>query len=160
MGQVVTDTITVTPKTAPTAQVITVTITGTNDLPVVTAPVTGAARPRAAASIAFNPLANASDPDAGDGLVVIPVGPLPAGVSFVGGSAATIDFSGYALGSVVGQIGWTDASPGSPDNEIVDVSGNRMLRLANDPTSGDFGGPFSPAFAISAGEAAAPPPTR
>ena len=133
---------------------LTITVTGTNDAPVVSGPVAASATEGGGVYV-FNPLANASDPDAGDGLVVIPVGPLPAGVSFVGGSAATIDFSGYALGSVVGQFGWTDATPTSPDNEIVDVSGNRMLRLANDPTSGDFGGPFSPAFAISAGEATA-----
>jgi VCBS repeat-containing protein len=137
---------------------LTITVTGTNDAPVVAGAVTASVSEGSGVHI-FNPLANASDPDAGDGLVVIPVGPLPAGVSFVGGSAATISFSDYALGSVVGQHGWTDGSPGSPDNEIVDVSGNRMLRLANDPTSGDFAGPFSPAFAISAGEAAAPADT-
>jgi VCBS repeat-containing protein len=158
LGQVVTDTITVHSEDNSASQTITVTITGTNDLPVVTGPVLASATEGGGVYI-FNPLANASDPDAGDGLVVIPVGPLPAGVSFVGGSAATINFSGYALGSVVGQFGWTDGSPGSPDNEIVDVSGNRMLRLANDPTSGDFAGPFSPAFAISAGEASAPADT-
>ena len=124
-----------------------------NGAPVVTGPVAASAT-EGGGLYTFNPLANASDPD-GDSLVVIPVGPLPAGVSFVGGSAATIDFGDYALGSVVGQHGWTDATPSSPDNAIVDVSGNRMLRLANDPTSGDFGGPFSPAFAISAGEGGA-----
>ncbi|HEV7660426.1 MAG TPA: VCBS domain-containing protein [Allosphingosinicella sp.] len=137
---------------------LTITVTGTNDAPVVSGPVMASAT-EGGGLYTFNPLANSSDPDDGDGLVVIPVGPLPAGVSFVGGSAATINFSDYALGSVIGQHGWTDGSPGSPDNEIVDVSGNRMLRLANDPTSGDFAGPFSPAFAISAGEAAAPADT-
>jgi VCBS repeat-containing protein len=125
-----------------------------NGAPDVTGPVMASATEGGGVYI-FDPLANASDPDAGDGLVVVPVGPLPPGVSFVGGSAATISFSDYALGSVVGQHGWTDGSPGSPDNAIVDVSGNRMLRLSNDPTSGDFGGPFSPAFAIAAGEGGA-----
>ena len=152
VGQVVTDTITVTSEDGTDTQVITVTITGTNDLPVVTGPVMASATEGSGLYI-FNPLANASDPDAGDGLVVIPVGPLPAGVSFVGASAATINFDNYADGSVVGQFGWTDASPSSPDNAIVDLGGgDKVLRLANDPSSGDFGGPYSPAFAISAGE--------
>ena len=154
VGQVVSDTITVQSEDGTASHVITVTITGTNDAPVVTGPVTGNAT-EGGGVYTFDPLANASDPDAGDGLVVIPAAVLPAGVSFAGGSAATIDFSGYALGSVVGQFGWTDASPSSPDNAIVDVSGNRMLRLANDPSSGDFGGPFSPAFSLSAGEGGA-----
>jgi VCBS repeat-containing protein len=128
-------------------------VASANDAPAVTGPVLESAT-EGGGLYTFDPLANSSDAE-GDGLVVIPTGVVPAGVSFVGASAETIDFSDYNLGSVVGQEGWTDATPSSPDNEIVDVDGNRMLRLANDPTSGDFGGPFSPAFAISAGEAAA-----
>ena len=85
---------------------LTVTVTGTNDLPVVTGPVTASAD-RGRRAIIIDPLANASDPDAGDGLVVIPVGPLPAGVSFVGGSAATIDFSDYAT-RLGGRPAWLD----------------------------------------------------
>jgi VCBS repeat-containing protein len=152
-GVVVTDTFTATVSDGlggSTSQLVTITVTGTNDAPVVTGPVTASAT-EGGGIYAFNPLANASDPDDGDSLAVVPVGPLPAGVSFVGETWST-DFESYALGSVVGQNGWTDGSPGSPDNAIVDVSGDRMLRLANDPTSGDFGGPYTPSLGFSVGE--------
>ena len=78
-------------------------------------------------------------------------GSLPAGVTFVGSSSFT-DFESYAPGSVVGQNGWTDGSPGSPDSVIVDLSGDNVLRLANDPTSGDFAGPYTPELSFSVGE--------
>ena len=94
-------------------------VASVNDAPTVTGPVTASAT-EGGGVYPIDPLANASDAD-GDSLVAIPTGALPAGVSFVGGSAATIDFEDYNLGSVVGQHGWTDATPSSPDNEIVDV---------------------------------------
>ena len=80
---------------------LTITLTGTNDAPVVSGPILVSAT-EGGGVYTFDPLANASDPDDGDSLSVVPVGPLPAGVSFVGESWST-DFETYALGSVVGQ---------------------------------------------------------
>ena len=130
-------------------ETLTITITGTNDAPVVSGPVLLSATEGTGVHT-VNPLANASDPDVGDSISVVP-GSLPAGVTFVGSSWST-DFEFYAPGTVVGQQGWTDASPGSPDSVIVDLSGDNVLRLANDPTSGDFGGPYTPELSFSVGE--------
>ncbi|ABD06346.1 VCBS [Rhodopseudomonas palustris HaA2] len=154
-GQTYTDSITVATDDG-TNQLIIVTITGTNDAPVVTGGVTTSAT-EDGLPVTVNALANASDADAGSALLVVPPAVLPAGVTFIApGAAQTIDFESYALGSVVGQNGWTDASPNSPANAIVDVGGthNQVLRLANDPSSGDFGGPYTPALAVAAGESA------
>jgi hypothetical protein len=54
------------------------------------------------------------------------------------------DFTGFALGSVNGQGGWAVSNPAF-DQEVVDVAGNRALRLSNGVTSGAFGNqPFAP----------------
>ncbi|AWN41722.1 hypothetical protein DK389_15910 [Methylobacterium durans] len=71
-------------------QAVTVTITGTNDAPVVTGPVTGSATEDGAVST-LSALANATDVDAGTTLSVANVpGSLPAGVSY---NAATQSFT-------------------------------------------------------------------
>ncbi|MBM1174715.1 Ig-like domain-containing protein [Microvirga arabica] len=62
---------------------VTVTVTGTNDAPVVTSAVTGAATEDDAA-VALNGLANASDVDQGDTLSVVAPTSLPAGVTLTG----------------------------------------------------------------------------
>jgi len=54
------------------------------------------------------------------------------------------DFTGFGLGSVNGQGGWSVSNP-SFDQAVVDVSGNRVLRLSNQFGSGSFGDqPFAP----------------
>ena len=54
------------------------------------------------------------------------------------------DFTGFGLGSVNGQGGWSVSNP-LFDQAVVDVSGNRVLRLSNQFTSGSFGDqPFAP----------------
>ncbi|MDQ2082873.1 VCBS domain-containing protein, partial [Xanthobacteraceae bacterium Astr-EGSB] len=128
------------------------TVTGTNDGPVVTGTLNADAS-EDGSIVTIDALANASDVDAGTTLVVVPPASLPAGVSFVGDTQA-IDFEDYALGSVVGQQGWTDGSPSSPANAIVDLEDDHgnVLRLANDPSSGDFAGPYSPVLSVTAGE--------
>ncbi len=132
-------------------QTVTVTIAGENDAPVVSGAVTATVSEGSGIQT-VNPVANVTDADIGEGAVVLIPAVLPAGVSFVAATALTIDFEDYALGSVVGQNGWTDASPNSPANAIVDIDGDQSLLLANDPASGDFGGPYSPALAFSVGE--------
>jgi VCBS repeat-containing protein len=63
----------------------------------------------------------------------------------------TQTFETMALGPITdGENGWKVA--GSHDQEIVDVSGNKMFRMSSDPSSGDFGGPYSPALSAAAGE--------
>jgi len=86
----VSDGITTTPAS------VTFTVTGTNDAPVVTGPVTGGAT-EDGATVTLNALANASDVDAGTTLAVVSVpATLPAGVSYDGGTHSfTID-SGHA----------------------------------------------------------------
>jgi hypothetical protein len=53
-------------------------------------------------------------------------------------------FDGFALGTVNGQGGWGVSNPAF-DQEVVDLSGNRVLRLSNRFTSGSFSDqPFAP----------------
>ncbi|NML93161.1 VCBS domain-containing protein [Novosphingobium olei] len=88
-GQSYTDSVTV-KSIDGTSQVITVTILGTNDAPVVSGAVTGTAT-EGGASSTLNALANASDVDLGASLSVTNVpGTLPAGVTY---NAATHSFS-------------------------------------------------------------------
>ncbi|BEU99722.1 VCBS domain-containing protein [Novosphingobium olei] len=88
-GQSYTDSVTV-KSIDGTSQVITVTIVGTNDAPVVSGAVTGTAT-EGGASSTLNALANASDVDLGASLSVTNVpGTLPAGVTY---NAATHSFS-------------------------------------------------------------------
>ena len=77
-------------------QVVSVTITGTNDAPVVTGAVTGTATEDGAKST-LNALANTSDADAGAKLSVIDVpAKLPAGVSYNAGAGSfTLDPAAY-----------------------------------------------------------------
>ncbi len=129
---------------------VTVTVMGANDAPVVSGAVTATVTEGSGIQT-VNPIANVTDVD-GEGAVVIVPLTLPAGVSFVSADTISIDFEDYTLGSVVGQNGWTDASPTSPANAIVDVAGDQMLLLANDPSSGDFGGPYAPSLEFNVGE--------
>src|SRR5207253_1878741 len=48
-------------------------------------------------------------------------------------------------------LGWKVA--GSHDQQIVDLGGgNHVFRMSSDPSSGDFGGPYSPELTAAAGE--------
>jgi len=68
------------------AQSAVITVTGTNDAPVVSGPVLGLAT-EDGATVTLNALANASDPDDGAALTVVSVpGALPAGVSYNAGT--------------------------------------------------------------------------
>ena len=157
-GETVTETYTVTVSDLggqTDTQDVVITIVGTNDAPVVTSTLNFDVD-EGDALITINALTNASDPDGDPLLVLEPAGSLPAGVSFVGDST-TITFdqttSPYTVGGGIGgQNGWVDASPSAPATEIVDLDGNKVLRLANDPTAGDFGGPYSPGLAVDAGQ--------
>ncbi|ESQ74048.1 S-layer family protein [Asticcacaulis sp. AC402] len=131
---------------------VTVTVDPVNDAPT-NGGTTDVAATEGGATVSVNALAGADDVDEGTDLYVVLTDELPAGVSYVG-ETQSFDFEDYTAGSVVGQHGWTDASPSSPANAIVDLAGNNVLRLANDPTSGDFGGPYTPALSIRAGETA------
>lgn len=135
-------------KGATSTSTISITVTGTNEIPVVGA--VNVDVNEGAGTVELDALADATDAD-GDHLVVLtPTAPLPAGVSFIG-AGLTIDFEDYNLGAIITQ-GWTDDTPTSPAQAIVDVGGNKMLQLANDPQSGDFTGPYSPIVSVSAGE--------
>jgi Ca2+-binding RTX toxin-like protein len=64
----------------------------------------------------------------------------------------TQTFDNMTLGPITdGENGWKVA--GSHDQEIVDRGGgNFAFRMSSDPTSGDFGGPYSPELSAAAGE--------
>src|SRR5688572_26227107 len=72
--------------------------------------------------------------------------------------SASLDFEGYALGTVNGQDGWS--STGAFDHQVVDpipfgvtTWGSRSLRISNAVTSGSFGDQtFSKSLADEAGE--------
>jgi VCBS repeat-containing protein len=66
---------------AESSSTVTITVTGTNDAPVVSGPLAGAATEDGAA-VAFDGLANAGDVDDGAVLAVQPPATLPAGVTF------------------------------------------------------------------------------
>jgi len=68
----------------------------------------------------------------------------------VGGSD-TEDFENFDLGPIAnGENGWVHN--GVHDVEIVNLGGNNVFRMSSDPVSGDFGGPYSPELAVTAGE--------
>ncbi|MCC0024429.1 MAG: cadherin domain-containing protein, partial [Hyphomicrobiaceae bacterium] len=63
----------------------------------------------------------------------------------------TQDFENFSTGPIAdGENGWQVA--GSHDQEVVDLGGNMVFRMSSDPSSGDFGGPYSPELAFTAGE--------
>lgn len=64
----------------------------------------------------------------------------------------TETFSDFDTGPIAnGDHGWVYAE--SPiDQEIVDIGGDKMLRMSSDPHSSTFAGPYSPGFGGSAGE--------
>jgi T1SS-143 domain-containing protein len=63
----------------------------------------------------------------------------------------TEDFEDFDLGPIAnGENGWKYA--GNSDQEIIDQGGNKMLRMSSDPTSGAFGGPYTPSLPLTAGE--------
>ncbi len=80
-GATATDTLTVKSLDGTGSYDIVVNITGTNDAPVVSGPVTGSAIEDGASST-LNALANASDVDSGTTLTVNPPATLPAGVTY------------------------------------------------------------------------------
>jgi len=65
----------------------------------------------------------------------------------------TTDFSEFDLGPIAdGENGWNFA--GVADQEVVDLGGTygQAFRMSSDPTTGAFGGPFSMAAPVTAGE--------
>jgi len=80
-----------------------------------------------------------------------------AGTVFVDRAEAS-DFSGFALGSIDGQNGWTvidsfGTSAGNFDQEIVDSGGQQVWRMSNAlATTGFANQPFSPVTPEVAGE--------
>ena len=79
---------------------------------------------------------------------------LPANVenlTLLDGDFRTENFENFDTGPIAdGENGWKYA--GTSDQQIVDVGGNKMLQMSSDPTSGAFGGPYSPALSDTAGE--------
>ena len=68
------------------------------------------------------------------------------------GALRTENFQNFTTGPIAdGENGWKYA--GTSDQTIVDVGGgNMMLRMSSDPSTGAFGGPYSPALDVAAGE--------
>ena len=60
-----------------------------------------------------------------------------------------------ALGPITnGENGWKVAGlrDRSGDRRPTGARGNHVFRMSSDPSSGDFGGPYSPALSAAAGE--------
>ncbi|MCF6274462.1 MAG: cadherin-like domain-containing protein, partial [Robiginitomaculum sp.] len=109
---------------ASVAQTATITITGTNDAPIVAAALTAAAN-EDDASFTVDMLTGASDIDAGDVLSVANVAGLTAGVTFAG-STLTIDpadaaFQSLALGEVLNIV---------VSYDVVDGNGGSVAQTA------------------------------
>jgi Ca2+-binding RTX toxin-like protein len=61
-------------------------------------------------------------------------------------------FDDFGVGAISdGENGWKFVG-GPRDQAVVDVSGNHMLQISSDPSSGDFAGPYAPDLGASAGE--------
>ncbi|HEY8570918.1 VCBS domain-containing protein [Phenylobacterium sp.] len=151
-------------------QVVTVTLTGTNDAPVVSGAVTGSAA-EGAAAVTLNGLANASDVDHGAVLSVVNVpATLPAGVSFDAqtnrftldptnaaynhlglGDTVTVTVNyGVSDGQVVtgAQVSWTitgtnDGPVATADAFTVSENGLAALNLLANDTDADDGAVLS-----------------
>ena len=65
----------------------------------------------------------------------------------------TQTFDDMALGPIAdGENGWKVLGP-ARDQAVVDLGGgNHAFHISSDPASGDFGGPYSPALSVAAGE--------
>ncbi len=63
------------------------------------------------------------------------------------------NFQSFATGSIDGQQGWDNYGP-ARDEEIVNLGGvhGKVWRISNEDPNGDFGGPYSPGLAATAGE--------
>jgi hypothetical protein len=74
-------------------------------------------------------------------------------LAFAGTASAdsnTTTFDGFTNGSVDGQDGWT---AGAYDQAIVDVNGDKKLRISNEIFDGSFAGmPYSKPVTVAAGE--------
>ncbi|HEX8302688.1 Ig-like domain-containing protein [Sphingomonas sp.] len=113
----------------------TITVTGTNDAPVVSGAVTGAATEDGSA-VGLNGLANASDVDDGAVLAITPPATLPAGVSFSAGTGVfTLDpanavFQSLAMGAttiVTVNYSVTDGTASVPASASWTVTGTNDL---------------------------------
>ena len=65
----------------------------------------------------------------------------------------TQTFDDMATGPIAdGENGWQVLGP-ARDQAVVDLGGgNHAFHISSDPASGDFGGPYSPALSVAAGE--------
>ncbi len=65
----------------------------------------------------------------------------------------TQDIEDFDLGIVAdGDNGWQDGAPGLGTAAVVDDGGNKAIHLKSDPNDGTFGGPYTPALSVTAGE--------
>ena len=73
----------------------------------------------------------------------------------------TQTFDDMATGPIAdGENGWQVLGP-ARDQAVVDLGGgNHAFHISSDPASGDFGGPYSPALSVAAGETGGFRPTR
>jgi len=136
-----TDTLTVTSLDGTASQIITVSIVGANDAPVVSGAVTGTATEDGAASV-LSALGNASDVDVGDALDIVGLpATLPAGVSY---DAATRSFTldptdaayqslrAGATTTVTVSYGVSDGTATTPASVSWTVTGTNDGPTAND----------------------------
>jgi VCBS repeat-containing protein len=77
----------------------------------------------------------------------------PQNVTLSDGDTDTQTFDDMATGAITnGENGWKFVGPSNRDQAVVDLDGNHVFRMSSDPSSGDFGGPYSPALSVTAGE--------
>ena len=73
-------------------------------------------------------------------------------LTLVDAASNTQTFDDMATGAIAdGENGWKVLGP-NRDQAVVDVAGNKVFHISSDPASGDFGGPYSPALSVAAGE--------
>ena len=73
-------------------------------------------------------------------------------LTLVDAASNTQTFDDMATGPIAdGENGWKVLGP-NRDQAVVDVAGNKVFHISSDPASGDFGGPYSPALSVAAGE--------
>ena len=78
-------------------------------------------------------------------------------LTLVDAASNTQTFDDMATGPIAdGENGWKVLGP-NRDQAVVDVAGNKVFHISSDPASGDFGGPYSPALSVAAGEAGLSP---
>lgn len=82
----------------------------------------------------------------------IVMGAATANLVLADAASDTQNFENFTAGDITnGENGWRVLAPA--DQEVmIDGSGNHAFRMSSDPSSGGFGGPYSPDLGVSAGE--------